>query len=348
MLSDKAHHILRLLCDGHQPTTDDLREELELSSNRQVRNLLAELRDEGIPLQEEYRDRRKHFYLATEDQTRFVKPIPFTERQIEALTIAAEAAQARLAPTPYQQPLAEAVEALGQQWVEDVFSFEPEIEDQHWDFAEQARQDIPASTFRLLARAIRERQSVRLDYYTASRDAWTEDRRLDPYLLAVRQGSWLLVAYCHRVQAVRDFSLAGMKNVALDAPGGEPRYFVRVPGFDPQTHFQGRANAMAADTWMEVKILVEPQAAPSFRRKAYHPSQNIVEERADGRLVVAYRVRGLKGVDAMVRAWGPLVTVLSPEELRDQLTAEFYELAARYLSGPPDEAYSTEAKTGAD
>ena len=338
MLSPKARHILRLLSRGHEPTTDALRKELELSSNRQVRNLLTELREEGVPLQETYRDRKKHFYLEAADQERYLEPLALTERQMEALTVAAEAARATLAPTPFHQPLTEAFAALQQHWVEDVFSFEPGAEHAHWDFAQEQQQELAADTFRLLIHAIRERRAVQMDYYTASRAAWTRGRVVDPYLLAVRSGSWLLVAYCRQKRAVVDFSLAGMENVALYEPHGRTVRFERLSSFDAERHFAGRAHAMAGEEWTEVRLLVEPQAVPFFRRKSYHPSQDIIDERADGRIVVSYLVRGLRGIDAMVRSWGPLVTVLTPEALRDQLTAEFYELAARYLSGPPADA----------
>ena len=143
----------------------------------------------------------------------------------------------------------------------------------------------------------------------------------------------MLAAYCHEKRAVLDFSLAGMKRIRPYAPKGEPVYFGATPDFDPQEHFRGRGGALAGEEWVDVRLLVEPTAAPYFKRKRYHASQTIEEERSDGRLLVHYRVRGLRGFVSGIRSWGRLVTVLEPESLREELTAEFYELAGRYLEG---------------
>jgi predicted DNA-binding transcriptional regulator YafY len=324
--------LLRKLSDGHRLTTAEAADHLDVSA-RTIRNLRAELEDAGIPVQRARDGHATQLYLRPEDQGHYVEPLHLTEQQMQALTVAINAAAHVLAPTPYHAPLQAAFRAVRREWLARAFTFEPETEAAHWHFGGLPQQDIPEETFAVLAKAIRNRQTLVLDYYTASRDAWTRDRRLDPYVIARRQGSWMLAAYCHEKQAVRDFSLAGMQHLRPYEPNGTPVYFGATPDFDPHEHFRGRGGALAGDAWVDVRLLVEPNAAPYFKRKRYHASQRIEEEQADGRLVVHYRVRGLRGFVSGIRSWGRLVTVLEPQSLREELTAEFYELAGRYVNG---------------
>jgi len=331
-LRPNARRLLRKLSDGHRLTTAEAADHLDVSA-RTIRNLRAELEDAGIPVQRARDGHATQLYLRPEDQGHYVEPLHLTERQMEALTVAINAAAHVLAPTPYHAPLQTAFRAVRRDWLAEAITFEPETEATHWHFGGLPQQDIPEDTFAILAKAIRNRQTLVLDYYTASRDAWTNDRRLNPYVIARRQGSWMLAAYCHEKQTVLDFSLAGMRRLRPYTPHGKPVYFGATPDFDPQEHFRGRGGALAGEEWVDVRLLVEPQAGPYFKRKRYHGSQRIEEERPDGRLVVHYRVRGLRGFVSGIRSWGRLVTVLEPESLREDLTAEFYELAGRYLEG---------------
>lgn len=331
-LSPNARRLLRRLSDGHRLTTAEAAGYLDVTP-RTIRNLRAELEDAGIPVQRAQAGHATELYLRPEDQGHYLEPLHLTERQMEALTVAINAAAHVLAPTPYYAPLQTAFNAVRRKWLAEVFTFEPETEAAHWHFGGLPQQDIPEETFAVLAQAIRSRQTLVLDYYTASRDDWTKDRRLDPYVIARQQGSWMLAAYCHERKDVLDFSLAGMKNIRPYEPKGRPVYFGANDAFDPKEHFRGRGGALAGEEWVDVRLLVEPQAAPYFKRKRYHASQTIADERADGRLVVHYRVRGLRGFVSGIRSWGRLVTVLEPKGLREELTAEFYELAGRYLQG---------------
>lgn len=331
-LRPNARRLLRALSKGQQPTTAEAAALLNVTP-RTIRNLRAELETAGVPVQRKQEGHATRIYLRPQDQRHYVEPLHLTERQMEALTVAINAAAHVLAPTPYHAPLQTAFRAVRRDWLAEAITFEPETEATHWHFGGLPQQDIPEDTFAILAKAIRNQQTLVLDYYTASRDAWTNDRRLDPYVIARRQGSWMLAAYCHEKQTVRDFSLAGMRRLRPYTPHGEPVYFGATPDFDPQEHFRGRGGALAGEEWVDVRLLVEPQAGPYFKRKRYHGSQRIEEERPDGRLVVHYRVRGLRGFVSGIRSWGRLVTVLEPESLREDLTAEFYELAGRYMQG---------------
>ncbi len=72
-----------------------------------------------------------------------------------------------------------------------------------------------ADVLELLWSAIGARRTVRLDYYSPHKNAHTT-RKVDPYGLALRRGTWQLVGYCHLRQALRTFHVRRIKHLVED------------------------------------------------------------------------------------------------------------------------------------
>lgn len=326
---DRKQRLLRLLSEGRKNTKDELRKALGLKSTRHVLRLIKALRDEGIPVEEELQGRKKYFFLKPEHRHLALQPIQLSEEEIMALIVVGQAARATLAPTPFQEPLRSAFQKMVDDLAPRAISFEPEVEPQHWYFGEACSVDLDPETFRLVVRAIQNRKSIRIDYYTASRREWSYDRKINPLLVGVRNGSWLLVAYCHRRQEVVDFSLAGIAE-ARRCELEEQAYFSLPEGFDPEQHFRARFSVVSGEEVYEVRLLVAPDRVPYFKRKTYHPSQQIEEECEDGWVVVSYEVEGLKEIRAFVRSWGAGVVVIEPDQLARQVERDARELVEQY------------------
>lgn len=81
----------------------------------------------------------------------------------------------------------------------------------------------------------------------------------------------------------------------------------------------------------EIRLLVEAKAVAAFRRKSYNPTQQIEEERADGRAVVSFEAGGLDAVKAWVLSWGPKVRVLAPASLAEQVAEAHRAAVSRYV-----------------
>lgn len=312
-----ADQLLALLRRGERLTQQEAADRLDLSA-RQVRRIITRFQEENIPIRSARRGRAKEYYLDLPDQQVDGLPVGLKERQMLALVVAAEAARSALRPTPLADPLAGAVGQLLPHISPHVMSFEPEEESGHWHFGDAPSVDLDPDVFETLTAAIDRRQPVRIDYYTASTDTHWDGRKINPLVLAAPRGSWICVAYCHMREGLRDFSLAGIDRVAPCTSGGQPERFDRPEGFDPEFYFRDRFGALAGDEVHTVRLLVEPDRAPYFERKRYHPTQVIEEgpeEREDNRMVVSYEVAGLQEVRAWVRSWGPGVKVLDPPEL---------------------------------
>ncbi len=327
-----AQQLLKRLRNGRHLTQGEAADELGVSP-RQVRRLIKQLRANDIPVQEERSGRKKEYFLPPDELQVESLPVALSERQVLALVVAAEAARSALRPTPLSEPLRAALEELIGRISPHVHTFEPDQERAHWHFGDAPSAELDPDVFETLAQAIDEQQTVQVDYFTASTGRRWTGRRIDPLVMAAPGGSWICVAYCHIRDGLRDFSLAGIKSIEPSTSNGTPDYFDRPEEFDPDMYFRDRFGALAGDEIYEVRLLVEPDRAPYFERKEYHPTQvveEVPEDRTDDRMVVSYEVAGLKDVRAWVRSWGPGVKVLAPPELASMVAEDAAATRAQY------------------
>ncbi|GIV57857.1 MAG: hypothetical protein KatS3mg042_0770 [Rhodothermaceae bacterium] len=325
---DTRSDLLALLGTGAELTQDELARRLGVT-DRTVRRHLTALAADGLVTSR--RDGLyKRFRLAPGARPLPPLPVRLTETEAEALTVAALAARALLAPTPFAVPLKNAIQCLERVWLAEAFSFEPESEPDLWDFEGPDGPMAPFDPvlFRTLLTAVRERIPIEVAYYTASRQHLSTERRLHPLGFHVRGGSWLLAAWCCRDHRVKDFALPGFRSVRLLTG----THFDPPKGFDLHLYARDRFRAVAGDDVYLVRMLVKPEAVPYFHRKAYHPTQQIEAEHPDGSAVVSFEVEGLDDVAAWCLSWGAKLRVLEPPALVERVVRALREAARQYPS----------------
>jgi proteasome accessory factor B len=127
-----------------------------------------------------------------------------------------------LPDTPTEFPLS--ARALGQ--AEPVLVHFPEAPGQH--------QRELSDRFAQLEAATRNRKRAMLRYRSAS-EGVVQEREIDPYALAYRQGTWLVIGYCHLRQDVRSFRLDRIVEMQI-APKPKSPDFERPAEFDVRTY----------------------------------------------------------------------------------------------------------------
>ncbi len=315
-----------LLDEGAELSMNDITRTLGIT-DRHARRLLKDLAKDGLPVASRRESGRKLFFLPEEHRQATLQQISFSEEEALALTVAAEAARATLAATPLGRPLERAFDKLLAELAPNIYSFSLEEQPSHWHFGTTGLTPIDAEVFRTLSRAIEARRTVRIDYYTASRNTLTRGRRIDPLMIGMPGGSWVVVAWCHRRQKILDFALGGIQTIEATND-----YFSPPNHFDPEFYFRDRFGSLAGEV-MTIRLLVDRARAPYFSRKHYHPTQQIEEERPDGSIVVSFEASGLETLRAFCLSWGEGVTVLDPPELIARMREEATVLARRYADG---------------
>jgi predicted DNA-binding transcriptional regulator YafY len=168
-------------------------------------------------------------------------------------------------------------------------------------------------TIDCLTRAISQSRSVQMRYFSASRNV-TSRRSADPYRLWYAQGALYLIGYCHLRRDVRMFAVDRIRSITItNRPCQMPL------GFDIDTYV-GNALVVMRGAPIEVRLRFDRTAAPWVRDRFWHPSQKIESARGGG-IVMTLRVADTSELVGWLLSFAGKVKVLSPESLRDSVTA---------------------------
>lgn len=174
-----------------------------------------------------------------------------------------------------------------------------------------------------LTQALESRRTVRMTYYTASRDELLE-RDLDPYHLVFRRSDWYVVGRCHLRNHVQTFAISRVRALALT----ERPY--DIPGdFKAEQYFE---YAFGVDIGGEPTNVVLEFVLPEARyvgERVWHPSQRL-EKLDDGRLRVRLHVKVTYELRQWILSYGSRVRVVEPAMLRDEIAAELVRAANSY------------------
>jgi predicted DNA-binding transcriptional regulator YafY len=172
---------------------------------------------------------------------------------------------------------------------------------------------------RLLRRAIIERITVRFCYhtrYTTSGQNEQHIREADPYGLVHIRNSWLITAYCHLRNDIRNFRLDRMESLEL-----LPETFNRPP------EFKGLQRKKEETGSMIVRVLFDQEVTRWVREsRSYFTIHE--EETPDG-LLVTLSIRQENEILQWLLSWGHHARLLEPESLCRML-AEEAEAMIRY------------------
>ncbi|MBM9537899.1 helix-turn-helix transcriptional regulator [Desulfobulbus alkaliphilus] len=157
------------------------------------------------------------------------------------------------------------------------------------------------------------RHSIRMEIDYKNPGGTPVRRRVDPYHGVRFEGDWYVVGYCHLRQAVRTFSLARIRAVRqLD------ERFAIPADFDFSKLCGSHFGVYWGKEEIVVRILFASGVADYIRERRWHPSQ-IMEERADGSLILTLTVNHLLELMRWILSWGDGAQVLEPEELAEDI-----------------------------
>lgn len=319
---EQLEHLLRT---GHVLTTQEAADRINVSTRTIVR-AAKKLQEKGLPV-ETTRVGKMHQYALPEAERYPESGDRYTENQLLALIVAIEAGRSLLRPTPLAEPLQAVYDDLMARIPEqNVFTLDPDEESSRWHFQEARSVPIDPDIFETVRQAIHEQRTISIDYINASRQTRNKGRVIDPLVIGPQNGAWLCASYCHMREDIRDFNLVDIQSIEVHDTHFEP-----PEDFHPVLHFDKRFGATTGENHL-VRIRVSPKVAPYFRRKKYHPTQQIDHEGDDGHLIVSYDVEGLKDMHSWIRSWGPAVTVLEPEKLVKKIQADAEAVVAQYAS----------------
>ena len=218
--AERLLDLLALLLDATEPMTwAELRDSFpedyggsDGAAERKFERDKAELLELGIPIAYvQGDDERKDGYVIERDAY-YLPDAGLTREELAVLYAAGSAALASEA-FPGRQDLAHALRKVG------FFAGEhlplPRV---RVELGQSAASSPHLSAWlEQLWTAIAARKSVQLTYFSPRGEGTTTERRVDPYGLALRQGVWSLVGFCHLRQGIRTFFVHRIRAVQMNA-----------------------------------------------------------------------------------------------------------------------------------
>ncbi len=162
--------------------------------------------------------------------------------------------------------------------------------------------------FRLLARAIVQRQEISFSYQSLRASA-PETRSVHPYHLANIDNAWSLLAYDPQRAQIRTFALPRIQKPALTK-----KTFDRPRGFSAEKELKGGFGVFSGSGKYCIKVRFDSFAARLVRERDWHPTQKIREIK-EGGIELEMTLGALEEIERWVLSWGDHAKVLGPKAL---------------------------------
>ncbi|WP_460194447.1 helix-turn-helix transcriptional regulator [Thermosynechococcus sp. FA-CM-4201] len=299
-------------------TATALGEKLEVSE-RTVRNDIAFLRDRyHAPI--EFSKTRGYHYT---DSSWRLPSIPLTGGELFALTLGARMLET-YSGSAYASQLRSAIQRLAERLPQNYWVDLQQVANERIIFWRGAETQLDPLIWQNLEIACKNSQSVKIRYYTASRNAESE-RIVDPYLLHIyRATNPYLIGYCHTRKEIRWFRVDRIKVLQI-----LEQTFERDPSFEAKTYLEQIFQYEAGGIPEKVKIWFDAQTAPYIRERRWHSTQQI-EEHSDQSLTLVMEVAGLNDLKRWILGYGKGAKVLEPPKLVAMITEELLSMQQYY------------------
>lgn len=310
----RIHEILQ---DGRQTNCTKLAEQLEVSSKTIMRDL-AFMRDQ-LDLPCEYDPQTfswRYGYPVKNFPT-----VQISEGELLALLVARKALE-QYKGTPYHDQLAAAFDKLSA-GLNDRISFSPTGTLGNISFHQAGLGRSDLKLFEKLSRAVNDSREVEFDYRKPASTA-VERRRVQPYHLANRESAWYLVGHDLDRGALRTYSLARMKSLAV-----AERRFARPSDFSPEKFFGKAFGAFVGTGDYRVVVRFSAVVADQIRERFWHESQE-TRDLPDGGVEFSVQLGGLDEIVRWILGWAGEAEVIGPKELRDLVRQRAEATTQRY------------------
>jgi proteasome accessory factor C len=159
---------------------------------------------------------------------------------------------------------------------------------------------------RVVSRAIAECHQLRLEYYKANEDEFSE-RVVEPYALINGREGWYVASYDPAREAVRHFRLDRVKTAEVLEGSFKPR-----PEVDPAADVVGWPSTGIVEASRVARVWISPERARWSREQ-----RRVAQELADGSVIVELPYKGTDWLVREVLAEAGDAAVIAPAEARD-------------------------------
>jgi predicted DNA-binding transcriptional regulator YafY len=167
--------------------------------------------------------------------------------------------------------------------------------------------------------ALREAAAVRAETQFTYRGT---ARRLQPYSVLLRDGSWYVIGHDHGHDEVRTYRVDRIEG---GVTAGEPGAFERPTGFDVRAAFPADPKLLGDETSQRAVVRVD--AVRAGRVEARVGERSVVQRHADGAIEVEVPCANLDAFRSWLFGMGEHAEVVRPPEVREAVVSWLRDLA---------------------
>ncbi|HOK07951.1 MAG TPA: WYL domain-containing protein [Syntrophales bacterium] len=167
---------------------------------------------------------------------------------------------------------------------------------------------LDGALLKKIVQALREKKQVTFQYAAGK---GPHPVQMEPYRVTYFSGFWYLVGNETATGVLKRYALDRISDFRL------LKACCREVPKDLDDVLRKSANIwFATDMNLEVKVLVDAQVSHYFKRRRMTPTQEILEERPDGSLIVTFRVGHYEAIRIILKSWIPNVVILEPDDFK--------------------------------
>jgi len=168
-----------------------------------------------------------------------------------------------------------------------------------------------------ISRAITEHRIIELDYYKENEDEFSL-RRVEPYALTNGREGWYLASFDPAKGEMRHFRLDRIRDAKVT-----DEVFEQRPEVDPAAEVDGWLRTGEVEASRTARVWISPERARWARER-----RRVIEERADGSIVVELGFAGVEWLVREVLKEAGDAVVLEPQDARDAVIGALAKLKA--------------------
>ncbi|CAA6800751.1 MAG: Transcriptional regulator, putative [uncultured Sulfurovum sp.] len=186
--------------------------------------------------------------------------------------------------------------------------------------------DVPFETieeekiWEKIKKSVKEKRYISIDY---ERNKLKNFKHIKPIRIVFARNNWYLAALLTENIDEYDFTflrINHIKHVTIEAKQFKEEKQVLKHLEEMQSLFESYAMPN-----YEVKVQVSKKIASYFKQKKHLKSQNIVEERDDGSLLVTYSINNMMEILPLVKQWVPNIEIVEPLSLKNEIEQIFWD-----------------------
>jgi len=148
---------------------------------------------------------------------------------------------------------------------------------------------------------------------------------VEPYKIASFDGFWYLFAKDIQNAKIKTFMLSSIEDVSLQNNFHSTNLTTIQQVLD-STHSAWFDDGEVFD----VVIEVYPEIATYFLKRNFLQSQELLETKEDGTLIIKFEISHYEDIDNLVKSWLPHIKVISPLHFKEQIKQELQEYINTY------------------